>query len=110
MTMPQREAHVERMLSRRVRDAEGHVLGRLEEMRVEIVDGEYVVVEFHLGSGALLERIAGFIRQLPFFEALPRVGREYRIPWQLLDLTDPDDLRVRVRRDDLRRRLAEASS
>lgn len=100
--MRYREAHVERMLSRRVRDSEGHVIGRLEELRVEIVDGEPVVVEFHVGAGALLERIAGFIRQLPFFGVVPAVGTELRIPWQLFDLSDPTNLRVRVPRRELR--------
>lgn len=107
--MRYREAHVERLLSQRVRDVEGHVIGRLEEMRVEVVDGEHVVVEYHLGSGALIERIAGFVRLLPFFGAVPRIGTEYRIPWQLFDLCNPNDLRVRVPRRELRSGRAEVS-
>jgi len=37
------EAHVEHLLGRQVRDIDGRVVGRLEELRVEVVDGEYVV-------------------------------------------------------------------
>lgn len=103
------EAHVERMLGRQVRDADGHEIGRLEDLRADIVDGEWVVVEFHLGSGAFVERIAGFIRQLPFFRPLPRTGSVLRVPWQLFDLSDPNDLRIRVRLRELPGRHDEAA-
>ncbi len=96
------EVHVERMLSQRVRDADGHVLGRLEEMRVEIVDGEHCVVEFHVGAGAMIERVASFVRQLPFFRGVPGARSAIRIPWQLLDLSDPNNLRVSATRRELR--------
>jgi sporulation protein YlmC with PRC-barrel domain len=83
------EAHVERLLGRRVHDDRGQVLGRIEEMFVEVIDGEYVVTEFHLGRGALVERIAGFVRQLPFFTLVARKPEPIRVEWQRMDLSDP---------------------
>lgn len=84
-----REVHVEHLLGRRVRDPNGRVLGRIEELHVEIVDGEPVVTEFHLGAAALVERITGFTAQLPFLGWLSR-RRGIHVSWRDMDLSDPD--------------------
>jgi hypothetical protein len=97
------EAHVEQLLGRRVRDADGEIVGRLEEFRVEIIGGEPVVTEFHVGGAAVLERIGAFGAQMPFFSWLPFTPHEYRIRWQDVDLSDPRHPRLRVRRSELRR-------
>lgn len=91
-----REAHVELLLGRLVYDERGKRVGRIEEMIVEIVDGEPVVTEFHIGAGALLERIAGFVSQLPFFGWLSS-GRVVRVPWRDMDLSNVDRPRARLR-------------
>lgn len=95
------EAHVEHLLGRRVLDVEGRVVGRLEELHAEMVDGELVVIEFHIGAGALLERVGEFVTQLPFLRYIPWSRHMYRVPWQQFDLSDPLHLRVRLRREDL---------
>lgn len=95
------EAHVEHLLGRRVVDVDGRVVGRLEELHAEIVDGETLVTEFHIGAGALLERIGVFVTQLPFFRYIPFTRRMYRVSWQQFDLSDTRRPRVRMRRDDL---------
>jgi sporulation protein YlmC with PRC-barrel domain len=97
------EAHVEHLLGRRVVDVDGRVLGRLEEMRAEIVDRETVVTEFHVGEAALLERIGEFVTQLPFFRYIPFARHGYRIPWNQFDLSNPRAPRVTVRADQLER-------
>lgn len=91
------EVHIERLLGRRVRDADGRVVGRLEEFRVDIIDGEPCVTEFHIGGAALIERITGFASALPLLQSLPFVRTEYRVRWQDVDLSDPSNPRVRVR-------------
>ena len=88
------EAHAEHLIGARVRDADGRIVGRIEEMLVEIVDGDYVVTEFHLGSAALFERIAGFATALPFFKALGRPSI-HRVRWDDLDLSEPRRPRLR---------------
>jgi sporulation protein YlmC with PRC-barrel domain len=98
-----REVHVERLLGYRVRDADGRVLGRLEDFGVEIIDGETVVTEFHIGSAAFVGRITGFVSQLPIIDRLPFHLEEYRVPWQHVDLSDPRHPRVRVPRSALER-------
>lgn len=95
------EVHVEQLLGKRVRDADGRVLGRLEEFHVEREDGEDVVTEFMIGPAALLERIGGFVTQLPYFRLIPLPKREYCVSWRLMDLSDPQAPRVLARRDEL---------
>jgi hypothetical protein len=97
------EAHVEHLLGRRVVDVDGQTIGRLEEFRAEVSEGDMAITEFHIGAGALLERVAAFVTQLPFFRYLPFSRRLYRVPWQQFDLSDPLHPRVRARREDLAR-------
>lgn len=103
MNTPTREVHVELLLGRRVRDADGRVVGRIEELRADFVDGEHVISQYHIGPAALIERIAGFVVQLPVFEWLPMSKWEYRVPWHALDLSDPEHPRLTVPRSELRR-------
>ncbi len=98
-----KEVHVELLLGRRVHDVDGRAVGRIEELHVEIIDGESVVTEYHLGSAALVERMAEFVRQLPFFQSLPGMRSEYRVRWKDLDLSDPRHPRLRVPRSALQR-------
>ena len=97
------EAHVEHLLGRRVVDVDGRSAGRLEEMLAEVVDGETVVTEFHLGRAAVVERIAAFVVELPFFRYIPFARRGYCARWDQLDLSNPRALRLNVRCDQLAR-------
>lgn len=97
------EIHVEKLLGRRVRDVDGHVIGRLEELHVELRDSEHVVTEFLIGPAAALERIGVFLSQMPYFRLLPMPKTEYCVPWELMDLSDLRHPRVRARRDELRK-------
>lgn len=90
----EREIHIERLLGRRVRDVNGRVVGRIEELRLAVVNGETIVAEFHLGPNALWERLGGAAIQLPFVRALPFKPRQLRVPWQRMDLSDPLDPRL----------------
>jgi hypothetical protein len=97
------ELHVERIIGRKVCDAAGAAIGRIGELIVENVDGEYVVTEVHVGAAALLERVGAFVTQLPYF-ALIRIPRwEYRLTWDQFDWTDPSRPRLRVRKAELDR-------
>jgi hypothetical protein len=91
-----REVALHHLLGRTVRDRDGRKVGRIEELRAEIdlheQGNDYVVTEFHVGSFGAIESLAGahFARQL-----LRRLGRlvpydHHCIPWQRLDLTDPN--------------------
>lgn len=97
------EVHVELLLGTRVRDVHGDVVGRLEELRCEKLDGEDVVVEFHVGAAAMIERIAMFVSSLPLLDRLPWSWWEYRVRWQDVELVSSRELRLRVPKDALER-------
>jgi hypothetical protein len=88
--MTTREVHLELLLGRRVRDSRGRAAGRIEEVRAEREDLDCIVREFHLGPHALVERLS-----LPLVRIFR--GREHglrRVPWDRLDLRDPDHPRL----------------
>ena len=74
-----RERRVERLLGRRVKGLDGRVVGRIEEIRAEPADDSYEVVEYHLGTGAMLERL-GLVSRL-----LGREPRTYIVKWDQLE-------------------------
>jgi hypothetical protein len=92
------EIRVERLLGRRVVAMNGRGVGRLEEIRVEKHGAGFVVTEYHLGPAALLERLS--IHFVKLFGANPR--RTHAVPWQFLDLRDPDHPRLLCPVEDLR--------
>jgi sporulation protein YlmC with PRC-barrel domain len=98
------EIHVETLVGRELRDVEGCKVGRIEDLVVELLGTEWVVVEAHVGFGALVERVVELSTLVPMMGALRRkLGRRYRVPWQQLDLSDPDHPRALVRMVELER-------
>ena len=81
--MSVREIHVELLLGRKVRDADDRVVGRIEELRSAIVDGERVVTEFHIGPAALLERIGVVASELPLLRLLGSGVAPRSVPWPM---------------------------
>ena len=78
------------LVGRKVRDAQGCIVGRLFEMRAEERDGELVVVEYFLGAHALAVRVGlSFLDLVGIERPKPR-----RIPWDRLDISDPDAPRL----------------
>ncbi|HTJ23345.1 MAG TPA: PRC-barrel domain-containing protein [Gemmatimonadaceae bacterium] len=104
------EVHVERVIGKKVRDADGDVVGRLGELVVEDLGGEVVLTEIHIGPSAMLERVGVFVTQLPYFTLIPFPRWRYRVGWQDVDWSDPDHPRLRVRKADLERTNIERSS
>ena len=107
--MEARELRLDLLLNRRVYDPDGAVLGRLEEVVVQpasdALGSHYAVSEYHVGKYALLESLAG----VSFARAVMRLlgKRAYErqvVPWELMDLTDPERPRLTVRRAELEER------
>jgi sporulation protein YlmC with PRC-barrel domain len=104
-----REIRLEQLLGRRVHDAAGARVGRIEEVRAEVEVGEtgsdYVVREYHVGAYGALEALAGggLARSLlrTFGKALRY--RRHVVPWHLMDLRDPEHPRLTCRREELSR-------
>jgi hypothetical protein len=101
------EIRLSDVIGRVVRDIDGRSIGRLEEMRAEIElhdsGNDYVVVEYHVGAYGALEALAGasFARHL-LRGIGPILGyRQRRVPWEVMDLSDPPRPRIRCRASDL---------
>jgi hypothetical protein len=105
--MSRQEIRLSDVIGRVVRDIDGRSIGRLEEMRAEVElhdpGNDYVVVEFHVGAYGALEALAGtgFARQ-----ALRRIGsivqyQHHRVPWTLMDLSEPSRPRITCRKSEL---------
>jgi hypothetical protein len=95
--MATREVALEQLLGRVVRSAAGRPIGQIEDVRVKPDGDEYVVSEIIIGELGLIARLLGAAAQLPTFAALG-FGRHYRtraVPWQWLDLSDPERPRFR---------------
>ena len=83
--------HVDLLVGRRVRDANGKVIGRIEAIRARRHGPDYLVEEYHLGPAAWLEKLGiSTARMIGFRSREPK-----RIPWQQLDLSDPEHPRLR---------------
>ena len=99
-----REARVEELLGKRLRDVDGRSVGRIEELIAERQGTDFIVVEVHLGRGALLERLGELSTLVPLFGGLQRrLEQRIRVPWHQLDLTNPGRPRVTVRKAELER-------
>jgi hypothetical protein len=85
--MKQRKVHLELLLGKLVRDPDGVKVGRILSVRAEREGDECLVREYDLGAAALMSRLG--------ISALRLVGWPFRkqplaVPWDLLDLSDPD--------------------
>jgi len=84
--MTTRTFRLDDLVGRMVCDADGRNVGRIYEMRAEERNGELAIVEYHLGSGALLERVGLSILKLV---GLHR-AKPHKVSWDRLDISDPD--------------------
>ena len=90
------EIHLELLLGKKVLDSEGKSVGRIEEVIAVQQGDEWVIQEYLIGFIGLLHRFSA--RDLS--RALLRMFRVkedtgYRVPWDKLDLTDPDNPRLK---------------
>src|SRR3954469_22125775 len=98
--MTRYEIHLECLLGKRVLDVNGQSVGRIEEMRAELDGGDYYVQEYLLGPYALLERLSLWVKSRSWLRRLQTHTHDsaYRIPWDQLNLRDPEQPRLRCTR------------
>ena len=76
--------YVEDLLRVDILDPQGRKVGRIHEIVAEERDGKLEIVEYHLGSGAILERVSASLRGMFGLKQKEPV----RIHWDRLDLSD----------------------
>jgi hypothetical protein len=92
------ERRLDRLLGRRVFAVNNRPIGRLEEFRAERHGDDYVITDYVIGVGGLVERLGVGVRLI-----FGRAGGGYLAHWDQIDLTDPDCPRLRCPVTDLRR-------
>jgi sporulation protein YlmC with PRC-barrel domain len=92
------ELRIDRLLGRQVLAANGRPVGRLEEFRAEIRDGNCVITEYVLGSAGLIERL-GVAAKGVF--GLPRQG--YVARWDQIDFSNLEAPRLTCPVEELER-------
>ena len=94
------------LIGRVVRDVDGRRVGKIRELVAEIVEAgstEYIVREFHLSTGGLVEALAGPRLLRVIADRLGRRPPSLALSWRDLDLSEPE-------RPVLRRPLASLSA
>ena len=102
--MPNQEINIELLLGKRVFSSNGRSIGRLEEVEAELRQGRCFVTEFHIGSYAVLERLAAthIGRAILHTFRFKKKSDGYRVAWDQLDLSDPAQPRLRCAVSELR--------
>lgn len=93
-----RDVRVDLLTGRIVRDPAGQRVGRIRELVGEIErpgSGQYVVREFHLSTGGLVEALAGSQLARVLADRFGRRSNRIVVDWRDLDLSDPERPRLR---------------
>ena len=100
------ELALERLLGTRVRDADGRLAGRIEEVHARRRGGELLVTEWVLGTAGIVERLSlgPVLRALIGRRLYPQAAR-HTLGWEELDLSEPAQPRFRGRLAELERRV-----
>jgi hypothetical protein len=92
-----REIRVDRLTGRMVHDSEGRKAGRIRELVAEVErpgSGEYVVREFHLSLGGLIEALGGYQLAGVLSDRFGRHPNRIVVGWRDLDLSNPEQPRL----------------
>jgi hypothetical protein len=96
--MSTRTLRLEDLLGCRVHSIDGFPVGRIQEIVAERHHGELQLVEYHLGSGALLERLS-VTRRLT-----GRKAHQLIVRWQQIDVAHRDGPRLLCPVEELEKR------
>jgi sporulation protein YlmC with PRC-barrel domain len=98
------EIHLELLLGKAVLDSTGKAIGRIEEVRAFKQGEEWIVQEYLIGYAAVLERLSAWTIGLGILHLLGahKIHGGYTIPWDKLDLTNPNKPRLRCSLDELK--------
>jgi hypothetical protein len=90
--------HFQLLTGRRVLDVNGKVVGLLQTAFAERKDNHYYVTEYLVGAAAFLTVLGISVGRMI---GVPSRYKPLRVPWQQLDLSDPENLRLRCTKNEL---------
>jgi sporulation protein YlmC with PRC-barrel domain len=106
-TSKKTEVKLELLLGRRVVDANGERVGRIEEVLADRDGDELLVTQYLVGRYGLFERLSIFHIGMGLLRHLgSRAGsaHPHRIPWDKMDLSDADHPRLTCAINELKSR------
>src|SRR5579859_2034437 len=84
---------LDKLLGKQVVDARGRKVGRIQSVSGNYDGPQCYVTTYDLGAGALMARLGIITASLI---GLPLQRKSKRVPWQLMDLSDPSRPRLTV--------------
>ena len=99
------DIRVQLLVGTKVHDVDGTSVGRIEEIRVERQEKALLVVAFLIGSSGLIERLSArtLVRPIRRLLRSRHIYSVYEVPWQEMDLSDPERPVLKIAQRDLRR-------
>jgi sporulation protein YlmC with PRC-barrel domain len=97
------DVRVELLVGTTVHDIDGKKIGRIEEIRVERQETALLVETYLIGASALIERLSAWTLVRPIKRLLRtrHIYSLYEVPWQEMDLSDPNRPKLRTAKRDL---------
>jgi len=92
MSATAREVRLEQLLGKVVRSAAGRPVGRIEDVRARPEGEDYLVYLVVIGELGFMAKLLSLAAQLRIFHTLG-LARRFRIraiPWNWLDVSDPE--------------------
>ncbi|MEO5904210.1 MAG: hypothetical protein ABIQ55_09380 [Gemmatimonadaceae bacterium] len=100
-----REIQLFEILGHKVYDSDGKYAGCIEEIEAERGDDSCAIENFLVEHRGLTDRITAWAiaYSLQHFIPVREKSKPYRVPWQLMDLSDPRNPRITVPQSELKR-------
>jgi sporulation protein YlmC with PRC-barrel domain len=106
-TQKKNEVKLQLLLGTRVVDINGERVGRIEEVLADRDGEELLVTHYLIGRYGLFERLSILhvgIGLLRYLGGRAQSAKPHRIPWDKLDLNDPEHPRLTCAIDELKTR------
>ena len=106
-TSKKNEVKLELLLGTPVIDVNGERVGRIEEVLADRAGDELLVTHYLVGRYALFERFSIYhvgIGLMRYLGSRAQSANPHRIPWETMDLSDPEHPRLTCTADELKRR------
>lgn len=106
-TSKKTEVKLELLLGTRVVDVNGERVGHIEEVLADREGDELLVTHYLVGRYALFERFSIYhvgIGLLRYLGGRAASGKPHRIPWDKMDLSDPEHPRLNCTVDEVKSR------
>jgi sporulation protein YlmC with PRC-barrel domain len=96
---------IQLLVGTKVYDVDGNSVGRIEEIRVKREEKALLVESYLIGASALIERLSArtLVRPIGRLLRARHLYSVYEVPWQEMDLTDPQRPVLKIAQHDLRR-------